>query len=317
MRGYGWGCSLPGQIKLRATAKSALRARRKQLSRHYRKLSSSLRSLPNALMIGVQKGGTTSLYHYLLQHPLIFGSSKKEPGFFSKNYDRGESWYRSFFPLRLQVRPGAVVVEATTSSMSHPLAPERAFRHVPQARLIALLRDPVERAWSHYHHTVRLGREHLPFDQAIWSEEERMRDFWARVEREPEIYDTFNYYSYLSRGLYSQQLRRWIEHFGRDRLLVLASEDLYRDPRGVTERAVRFLGLEPHEGIDYRRRNEGANKGSEIPPAIRQQLVAYFEPHNEELYELIGRDLGWQRSDSSGSSGPTVQRESSASDPAS
>lgn len=282
--------------ELPARIERSVQARRKKLIRLCRQLSSPLRVLPDALIIGVQKGGTTSLYHYLSQHPRVFASSKKEPGFFSKNYDLGQRWYRSFFPLRWQVdRCGGVSFEASTSTICHPLAAERANHHLPDARLIALLRDPVERAWSHFHHTVRRGREALPFEEAIWKEEERMCNFWARVEREPESYELFNEYTYLSRGLYAQQLQTWIERFGRDRLLVLASEELYRDPRGATEQVVRFLGLEPHEETEYRPLNEGSNKIHEMPDKSREQLVAYYAPHNDALYRLIGRDLGWQQ----------------------
>lgn len=276
---------------------NALRGRAEASAQRYREATASLRVLPGALVIGAQKAGTTSLFAYLSQHPQVLPSRVKEPGFFSRHYARGERWYRSHFPtvLRAARTPGAIALEASTGTIRHPLGPERVQRHLPDVRLIALLRDPVERAWSHYHHTLRLGREPLPFEVAIWREEERLADFRRELARDPNHYDTaFNLYGYLSTGRYAEQLEGWLARFGRERLLLLSSEELRRDPHGVVVRTADFLGLEPPAGIDYRRHNESAKETGAIPAGTRQRLEAYFAPHDEALAELLGHAPAWR-----------------------
>lgn len=286
----------------------ALRWRLRRAAKRFRQVTGRFHVLPEALVIGVQKGGTTSLYRYLEQHPQVLPSRKKEPNYFSGQYRRGLGWYRSFYPLSLEARlnPSAFAIDASVSTIYHPYAPERVQAIIPDARLIALLRDPVERAWSHYHHILRLDdepREHLPFEQAIWQEEARLHEYRQRLERDPLHHDlSVNRFTYLSRGLYAEQLRRWLHRFERDQLLVIASEELFATPEVTLARVLDFLGLPPREGLVYRRTNRGQNKPATLPRAVREELRAYFVPHNQELYELIGRDLGWPGPGGAGSS---------------
>src|SRR5436189_26280 len=125
-----------------------------------------MRPLPDFLILGAQKAGTTALYAYLRWHPQVTGPSFKEVSFFDRHYARGERWYRAHLPVRRR----AVVGEASPSYLFHPLAPERVARMLPEARLIALLRNPVDRAFSHYQHEVALGREQLSFEDALAGE---------------------------------------------------------------------------------------------------------------------------------------------------
>ena len=137
----------------------------------YRLLTSSLRSLPEFLVIGGQKCGTTSLHRYMKQHPNIIPPYKKDSGYFDANYYRGFSWYRAFFPLRSQMdklRTGGqhyTTGEVTTTYIHHPLAAGRAAKALTgEVKIIALLREPAARAYSHYQHMVRTGREDLSFE---------------------------------------------------------------------------------------------------------------------------------------------------------
>ena len=141
-----------------------------------RQATARWRPLPDFLVIGAQKAGTTALYAYLRWHPGITGPSWKEVSFFDRHWWRGEAWYRGQFPLRGR---GRLVGEASPSYLFHPLAPERVHSLVPGARLVALVRDPVARAYSHYQHEVALGREPLGFEDALAAEPRGRMARWS------------------------------------------------------------------------------------------------------------------------------------------
>src|SRR2546423_14798695 len=148
----------------------------------YGRATSFARPLPSFLILGAQKAGTTALYAYLRWHPGVTGPAWKEVSYFDRHYRRGVHWYRGHFPLR----PGdRLVGEARPGDPLHPLPPERVRATVPDAKLIALLRDPVDRALSHYHHEVALGREPPTFEEAIEAEPERTRGEEERLARVP------------------------------------------------------------------------------------------------------------------------------------
>src|SRR4051794_22945776 len=138
--------------------------------RAYGRATVALRPLPDFLILGAQKAGTTALYAYLRWHPEITGPSFKEVSFFDRHYANGERWYRAHMPARRR----SLVGEASPSYLFHPLAPERVAGLLPEARLIALLRNPVARPSSNYQNEVALGGEPLSFEEAIGREDERM-----------------------------------------------------------------------------------------------------------------------------------------------
>jgi hypothetical protein len=261
--------------------------------------TSALRPLPDFLIVGAQKAGTTSLYSYLRRHPGISGPFWKEVSFFDRHYARGIAWYRGHFPTvaRHAYAKGRheldlIVGEASPSYLFHPLAPERVAALLPDVRLIALLRDPVERAFSHYNHEVALGREALSFEDALAREEERMRGELERMEADQRYFSAAWWtHTYLARGRYVEQLERWLAVFPRERLLVLASEKLSTDPGDTYARALEFLGAAPHALDSYPRlleREYGAMR-----PETREQLGEYFSEPNRRLVDLLGRDFDW------------------------
>ena len=258
------------------------------------------RVLPDFVIIGAQRAGTTSLYNYLIRHPDIAGARlAKEVHFFDLQYERGEDWYRRFFPTgssrgRHIRRTGRqlVVGEASPYYLFHPLAPGRAAGLLAQARLIAMLRDPVERAFSHWRHEVRLGYETLGFAEAIAREPERTAGETTRLRDEPG-YRSFSHqhHTYVARGEYADQLRAWLERFPRESLLVVESEEFFERPKEVLRGAHAFLGVSPMDLDAYERFN--ATEGGAMDPADRDRLVGHFQPHNERLFELIGRRFDW------------------------
>jgi hypothetical protein len=247
-----------------------------------------MRALPDFLILGAQKAGTTALYTYLRRHPQISGPVFKEVSFFDRHYVRGERWYRAHLPIR----HGGIVGEASPSYLFHPQAPERVARMVPDARLIVLLRNPVDRAFSHYQHEVAFGREELSFEEAIARESERMDGELERMLADPSYfsYAWWNY-TYLARGRYAEQLERWLAAFPREQLLVLLTDELAEDTPGTYRSVLRFLEVDEHGLDSYPRVFE--REYAELDPAVRAKLEDEFAEPNRRLADLLGRELPW------------------------
>lgn len=242
-----------------------------------------LRRLPDFVIIGAQRGGTTSLYQYLTAHPDVGPAFRKEVHYFERFHDKGLDWYLSHFPVRGEV---PIVGEASPNYLIHPDAPERALGVVPHARLIALLRNPVDRAYSHYQMKVKRGIEPLSFEDALDKERERLSG------SDDPASPAWRHYSYVERGLYVDQLQRWMAVFPREQFMIIKSEDLYEDPERVLGQTQAYLGLRPWSPDSFRAYN--TKEYVAIDPATRERLAAHFEPYNRRLYALLGRDLGWE-----------------------
>ena len=255
-------------------------------------VTSPFRPLPDFLVLGAQKAGTTALYEYLRRHPQISGPSWKEVSFFDRHWARGESWYRGNFPNVARTR-GKHVGEASPSYVFHPLAPRRVQEVVPEARLIVLVRNPVDRALSQYNHEVALGREPLPFEEALDAEEERLRGEQERMAADPRYFSREWWsHTYKARGRYAEQLERWLAVFPREQLLVLPSDDLGSEPARAHAQVLEFLGASPQRLDSYPRVYE--REYEPMKAETRERLAAEFEEPNRRLYELLGRDLGWR-----------------------
>jgi hypothetical protein len=265
----------------------------RELRAGYRRLTGPLRGLPAALIIGAQRSGSTSLFNYLTQHPHVLPPLGKEIHYFDLHYARGLRWYRGRFPFAHRLRPPTITIDASPYYLAHPLAAERAHRLLPEVRLVALLRNPIERAFSHYQHEVRDGRESLSFVEALDQEAERLAGEEERLLREPGYY-SYNHhrYSYTRRGHYLEQLLGWTRWYPRSQLLVLQSERLFRDPAAASAEVYRFLGLGSHRLEKYKPFYQGAYD-RRIPADIRERLAAHFDPLNRELYRWLGREFDW------------------------
>ena len=278
---------------MRPTVAEIVKEPIRRLRSGYRGLTASMRGLPSGVIIGAQRSGTTSLFNYLIQHPDLLPPLGKELHYFDFHYHRGVRWYRGRFPYTSQLRRGSLTIEASPYYLIHPLVPGRVAALLPEVKLIAVLRNPVDRALSHYQHEVRDRRESLSFEEAVDREPERIAGEEERLEREPGYYSYAHHrYSYIRRGHYVEQLRRWVRHFPRSQLLILQSERLFRDPVATTARVHEFLGLRPHPLAKYERFLQGSYD-REMPPQLRKRLAAYFEPHNRELYQWLGEEFDW------------------------
>lgn len=281
----------------------------RQAVSYYRTFTSPLRLMPDFLIIGAQKGGTTSLYSYLTEHPNIISARMKEVHFFDQHFQKGAAWYRGHFPTILQkyyaeriLEDTFITGEGSPEYLFYPHPAKKAAALLPHVKLIALLRNPVDRAYSQYRHNIHWGHEKLSFEEALDLEEER-----TRAGREKALTDN-NYHNfayqraaYLARGIYADQLARWMNLFPPEQMLLIRSEDFYTDPASIYKQTLSFLGapiLEPkslQQGYKALNKSKDSDTPSKMDPAIRKRLIAYFEPHNERLYKLLGKNLDWDR----------------------
>jgi hypothetical protein len=251
-------------------------------------------ALPQFLILGAQRSGTTTLYKWMTQHPQIRPATKKEIHFFDLNFRNGIPWYRIHFPLRSKLGDDRITGEASPYYLFHPRAPERIRSVLPDVKMIVLLRNPAERAVSHYFHEVRLGREDLPIEEALRLEESRLQPELEKMQKDEFYFSAAHQrHSYKARGLYAEQLKRYFDLFDRRQLLVLSSEEYFADPANALH--VIFSFLEINAGFLPRNLVPQEIKGHvpTVPESVYQALQKYFEPHNEALFQLLGRNLGW------------------------
>ncbi len=286
--------ALPG-VPLAAQEYERKRRRIKDIRMLPRVLTAPLRVLPDYLIIGAQKSGTTTLSDYLWQHPSVACAYQKETHFLDRYHARGERGFRAFFPLRsrmLALRKAqgvAITGDATPYYLFHPQVPTRAKQLVPDAKLIAILRDPAERAFSHFQHEVRKGRETLGFNDAMRREHQIMDSLDQLMESNAAVSNfEHQHLSYLRRGLYWRQLRRWCQHYPRQNLLLLTTAELAREPAAVLARTCEFLGIDasraPRQAIHANR----APQKEELPAEIRARLQEFFAEENRRLEADFG-----------------------------
>jgi hypothetical protein len=275
------------------------------LAKAFRATTSPLRMAPDFIIIGAMRGGTTSLYSYMTAHPGIGAAYMKEVHFFDVHYSKGFPWYQAQFPLlpqkyyqeRVQ-KQRFITGEASPYYLFHPHAAARIARRLPRVKLIVLLRDPVSRAYSHYHHEVAGGHEKLSFDEAIAREEERIGNEGDKLaQNDHYVSYAHRHFSYQARGIYIDQIQRWMRYFPREQFLILKSEDFYADPASGLKQALAFLDL-PTIGVkadkeEYEQLN--VTRPPKMAQETRQRLKDFFEPHNARLAEFLGRDFGWNR----------------------
>lgn len=281
-----------------------LMAHGREAVRRYGVVTSSLRGGPDYLVIGTKRGGTTSMARWLLLHPRVrplFPARETRKGtyYFDVNYDRGEAWYRSHYPTKLshqarERRAGhrLLVGEATPYYLHHPHAAVRARRFAPDARVIALLRDPVERAYSHWIERTRNNVETLSFADAIAAETERLAGEEARILADPS-YNSFahQHFSYIDQGRYARGVTRWQAAFPASQLLFIRSEDMYADPAAVYQQTLGFLGLPPHQLAEFDAWNMKPKEA--VEPDLMNHIRQVLAPDIAELEHVLGRDMGW------------------------
>ena len=245
--------------------------------------------LPNFLIIGAARTGTTTLYSLLRQHPQIFlpQSKRPEPHFFYKEseYVKGLDYYERKFFSRWDGQ--TAVGEASTSYLFGNIVPARVDQHIPDAKFIIMLRNPIERAHSSYWHTVKAGLEDATFEQAIANEKERSEAIIGTPLAEVAPY------AYAARGTYFQQLTNWLQFFDQSRFEIILLEDFSADPRKTLDNVFAFLGVDTDVRLQNTDRieNRSQPEHATIPPATKSYMQHYFSDDVRSLGKLLGRDL--------------------------
>lgn len=256
--------------------------------------TSEWRPLPDFLVVGAQRCGTTSLFHYLVQHPAIAGPRlAKGVHWFDTAYDRSERWYRAHFPTRRQRERAGVraVGEASPYYLFHPYVAERIAARLPDVRVVAILRDPVERARSHHGHEVARGFESLPLEAALDAEPARLAGADHALAAPSGRHRFHQHHGYVARGRYAEQLERLHATVGREHVLVVFTEDLDRRPQEVIAAVHRFLGV-PERDVEAAHRWNVREKPP-LPAHLEARLRAQFADADARLAVLLGRDLPW------------------------
>lgn len=272
--------------------------------------TSRWRPPPDFLVIGAKRGGTTSLYRWLLGNPQVLpmvpsarllplAEDIKGAHYFDTEWHRGDTWYRSHFASERARRSAehalgrpVVTGESSPYCLFAPRAAERAAATVPDARMVVALREPVDRAWSHWKEQRRRGSEPLDFPAAIAAEAGRLAGEEQRLAADDRARsDAHESHGYVRQSQYVDGLRRWLGHVAREQVLVVWSDALYRDPQPTYDAVCRHLRVESTPLRDLRARNAAA--GAPVPPELRASLAAGFAPYDAALRDLLGGPLGW------------------------
>lgn len=296
------------------TAKNYLRPVRYNLAEvtlQTRIIAKPNRLAPSFMIIGAMKAGTTSLFSYLTQHPEITNPQFKEIHYFDYYWSRPHKWYLAHFPATDPHRPELIAGEATPGYLPHPKAAERLASRLPDTKIIVLLRNPVERAISHYFHEKRVGFETRTLAEAMHSKDAWITGNDLTVEEEREWIESIfkrrrsqtrhpdcilervpMHRAYIARSLYADQLKQWFTHFKREQILIMDSHELFSEPRASYMKTLDFLGLDFFD-IGPMKTHLAGKYDASIDPAVIDYLQETFSEPNQRLYNMLGVDYNW------------------------
>ena len=267
------------------------------IQRNFKYFTSSIRVLPSFIIVGAVRCGTTSLYYNICEHSCVLPASYDEIGFFDSNYELGINWYKSMFPTKFKMKKiesktGICITgEDTPFYFWDKKAIERIKKDIPKIKLIVLLRNPIDRAYSNYHLGVRLGSESLSFEDSIKKEIELLEknnDFES-----DKIEKFLRPRSYIAKGLYYQQIKNWFDIFSKDQILILNTENLSVNPHQTLKQIFNFLNL-PNEKIQNIQNRKVGNY-QKMNENTREYLKKLFQPQNEKLFKILGREFEWNK----------------------
>ena len=265
------------------------------VKRHFFGITSPLRVLPDFFVIGAGRTGTTSLYHYLDQHPSLSKSAYDELGYFDVNFHLGLHWYRSLFPsiftkYKIKLKTNFFMTyDVTPSYVRRPWNAERIKKLFPNTKLIIVLRNPVDRTYSHYHLAKKFG-ETRTFDELV---KEDMNNIlkWKVDSKDDNYFGTKVEKSFLARGFYAEQLEKWFKLFSTNQIMIVPSEKLASDTQNTMSGIFKFLNLPEFKIPNTKKVN--VSQYSKMNPATRKLLIDFFKPYNEELNNFSNIDFEW------------------------
>lgn len=267
----------------------------------YCSFSGFLHSLPDFYILGAQKSGTTALFNYLTKHPNI-PLTIKDIRFFDKYFDKGIDWYRLHFPLKLSKYVAQKIHsehyqigEATERYLEYPHAPLRVKSTTPHSKFIIILRNPIERTYSHYNFNVIRNKENRSFEDAIFGELERSQIEFKKMKTNENYYsDEYFRFAYLDRSIYVEKIKKWFEVFSSNQFLIIENEDLSNNTSKVYKEVLEFLKLPIIELNEYKKVFVSKYKQPKMDQKIRNKLNSFFKPYNEELYKILDVNYGWK-----------------------
>jgi len=260
-------------------------------------LTGPIRSLPDFIIIGTARSGSTSLYYNICQHPCVLSAAYDELGYFDSNFHLGLNWYRSLFPTLFskwivkQKKQFAITGEDTPFYIWNPLVAKRILKILPKIKLIVVLRNPVDRAYSNYHLGIRAGSENLSFEDAIQIELKKLNEINDEFEHNVEKYTIPR--SYIAKGFYANQLKIWLELFNSEQLIIISTEDLESNPQGTLDKIYDFLKIpKNHKLIPEKQKKASYPK---MKNETREFLINLYKKNNAELFSMIGQKFDWDK----------------------
>ena len=260
-------------------------------------ITASSRVLPDFIIIGTARSGTTSLYYNICEHPCVIPAAYDEIGFFDSNYHLGINWYRSMFPTQRKMEEVkkntgfAITGEDTPFYIWNKLVANRILTTLPNARLIVLIRNPVDRAYSNYHLGLRSGTENLSFEDAIKSELDRLDTVETHSENNVAKFTIPR--SYIAKGFYAEQLKIWFELFSSEQLFIVNTDDFESYPQKTLNQIYSFLRI-PEINVGNLEKHKVESYGK-MKSETREFLLDLYKPYNEILFNLIGQKFDWDK----------------------
>jgi hypothetical protein len=273
----------------------------RQSLRFWGRLTSPWRLRPAFMIVGAQRAGTTTLYRVLSEHPAVARPTvSKGIGYFDLRYRHGPRWYAGHFPLRFLARrkhgPDVVTFESSGYYLFHPLAASRIARDLPGVKVVVMVREPVERAYSAHRHELARGFETEEFERAVELEDERLAGEVEKILADPSYESEHHrHHAYLARSRYSEQIDRFIDALGPDRVHIVDADVFFADPAGEFERLRAWLGLPEWSPAAVEQWN--ARPRLPMSTELRERLDRHFEPYDARLAEQMGRTPSWRVSD--------------------
>jgi hypothetical protein len=254
-------------------------------------ITASSRVLPNFIIIGTVRSGSTSLYYNICEHPSILSADYDEIGFFDSNYQLGINWYRSMFPTQkkmaeLKEKTGfAITGEDTPFYFWKKEAAKRVLEDLPDVKIIAIFRNPIDRAYSNYNLGVRANTENLTFEDAIDEEIRFLEEhtFRESIDRKR---------SYITKGIYEKQISLWFEIFSKEQIHILSTEDMKNNPQDTLRKIFQFLEI-PEYTIKNPQ-NQKLGKYEKMNEQTRKRLFNFYKPYNEKFFQIINQKFDWE-----------------------
>jgi hypothetical protein len=267
----------------------------------FRYLTLPLRVNPDFIIIGFHKSGTTSLYNYLIQHPNIESASEKELEFFSYAYDRGMSYYKLQFPTKIKkwlierkTKNKFLTGEASPAYSYHPYAPERIKKNLPNVKLIVLLRNPIDRAYSDYNQDIRRDwQPNVSFEDAISQENSHYKKMMSELKNDLIKHHNVNWKrkGYLTIGKYVIHLEKWIKLFGKEQIFFINTFDLENNLENTLKSLYEFLGVHYIQPQNLSKKNVG--KYNKMLSSTRENLIEYYKEYNKQLEDMLSLKFNW------------------------